>query len=191
MATTKIITRFNIGVPDVANTLENRPVDIDVGNNDFIRITNQNGVTVRTVTPFDFDQFEISPGITASNGVVTINKNPSGFDTITYSPNQGFSGEDTFSYLFRTAAPKAFTRTGVVRMSDATLVTVTVGKITPPENFLGTFNQEISTEQAFDLVNAPFTDQFPGLRGGQSAAEAGVAATSTAVFQSIRGNGLN
>jgi hypothetical protein len=190
------VTRFNVGVLDVANTLDNRPVLIDVGKNDFISIVVVNKPTVSTATPptpsSDFDLFEIQPGITASNGLVKINKNPSGFDTITYSPNLGFVGKDTFSYLFRTRRGSGISDTGVTAFSDATLVTVTVGAITAPANFLGTSNQPISTMQALDLVNGPFAGLFPGLRGGQSPAEAGVAATSTAVFQSIvRGNGLN
>jgi hypothetical protein len=183
-------TIFNVGVLDVANTLDGRPVLIDVGKNDFISIVRQGSTT--STPSSDFNRFEIQPGITASNGVVKINKNASGFDTITYSPNLGFVGKDTFSYLFRTRRGSGISDTGVTAFSDATLVTVTVGAITAPANFLGTSNQPISTMQALDLVNGPFAGLFPGLRGGQSPAEAGVAATSTAVFQSIvRGNGLN
>jgi hypothetical protein len=186
---TTMTMRMNVGVPDFENTLDGRPVFIDVGKNDFISIVAGNRVTPSS----GFDLFEISGTTTPSNGVVTINKNRSGFDTITYSPNLGFSGKDTFSYLFRTKAQGSGSNsdTGVKPESTATLVTVTVGAITPPANFLGTFNQEISTVQALDFVNGPFAGLFPGLRGGQSPAEAGVAATSTAVFQSIRGNGLN
>jgi hypothetical protein len=186
-------TRLNIGKADVANTLDSRPVLIDVGNNDFISIVRQ-GSTIFTPSS-DFVLFEIQPGITASNGVVKINKNASGFDTITYSPNLGFVGKDTFSYLFRTRdksdGGSNNSDTSVGRISDPALVTVTVGAITAPANFLGTSNQQISTMQALDLVNGPFADLFPGLRGGQSPAEAAVAASSTAVFKSIRINGLN
>jgi surface protein len=187
---------MNIGVADVANTLDSRPVSIDVASNDFVRVESAPSQMMMGIPGMSSDlpirprgpggTFTITRGITTpSNGVFSINTNPDGVDTITYSPNPGYAGEDTFGYLFDTGADDDFEPMSTDEPSDEVLVTVTVGAITAPANFLGTSNQQISTEQALDFVNGPFNDLFPGLRG-QSPAEAAVAASSTAVSKSGR-----
>jgi hypothetical protein len=184
---------LNIGVADRATALDGRPVIIDVANNDFVRIEFQAGeVMMGLPTNFDLPirsqgtcstrgpegTFTITRVTEPSNGVSSINSNPGGVDTITYSPVLGFVGEDTFSYQFVTG-PDGLVFVGpflgVVSsedLSNEVLVTVTVGEITAPANFLGTSNQQIGTDQALAFVNGAF--DVPG----QSAALAG---TSQAV----------
>ncbi|WP_281540821.1 Ig-like domain-containing protein [Maribacter aestuarii] len=94
-------------VDDVASTEEDTPVDIAILDND-TGIPSDGTLTVTD----------------ASNGIVTINdgRTPDDItdDTITYTPNDGFNGTDTFEYTVCDAMDNC----------DTATVTITVG--TPP-----------------------------------------------------------
>jgi hypothetical protein len=178
---------LNVAVADSATTLEGTPVTIDVASNDFVTDVNQvSSTTIEANLAAGGDIIDyiiIILGITAQNGVAVRNVVPNGIDTITYTPNVGFTGTDTFTYAFVTPA-NTITR----QTSNQVTVTVTVGKIPAPvapitvgavstgtpASFIS-FPNEISTETAIAIVNGPFN--IPALRG-QSAAST---ATSQAV----------
>jgi serine protease AprX len=89
-----------VAVDDTATTPQNTPVTINVLAND---------------TDIDEDDLFVDEVSDPGNGTATINPD----DTITYTPDTGFSGQDTFTYTM--CAPE-----GCDTTSDTATVTVTV-----------------------------------------------------------------
>jgi hypothetical protein len=88
--------------PDIATTKEGSPVTIDILSND--RAGNVGG----TIDPKSLEIAE-----QPENGTVTIN--PDG--TVTYTPNEGFTGEDVFTYTVCDTAEPANCQTGTVTVT--------------------------------------------------------------------------
>ncbi len=74
-----------VGTEDTAQTVENQSVVIDALAND---------------TDADFDNVKIANYTQAANGIVSVITDPgTGYQTFQYTPNAGFSGSDSFSYI--------------------------------------------------------------------------------------------
>ncbi len=97
-----------VALPDNASTLQDTDVIIEVLQNDFD--PDGDPLTIAEVSP-------------ASNGTVSIAPDRT---TVTYSPDDGFTGNDTFTYI--------------VRDNSANLVTATVSVTVEPPNTLPTIN---------------------------------------------------
>ncbi|MGF1523393.1 MAG: Ig-like domain-containing protein [Leptolyngbyaceae cyanobacterium] len=91
-----------VAANDTANTVVDTPVTIDVLDND---------------ADVDGDVLSAAPGA-AANGTVTLNED----GTVSYTPNAGFSGTDSFTYVVSDG-----------ELTDEATVTVTVNTL-PPDN---------------------------------------------------------
>ena len=110
-----------IAVPDFASTPENTPVPINIAAND-------------TYLPGSVFSLLTNP----SNGMAVVNSN----GTSTYTPNNGFCGVDTYTYLITQQPDTDYTQT------SSTTVTVDVVCGTPPQAY---------NDSATTLVNTPVT----------------------------------
>lgn len=116
--------------PDTAETDEDTPVTIDVLAND---------------SDVDGDPLSVTGATPGTNGATTVN--PDG--TITYTPDAGFSGTDTFDYTVDDG--NGGTATGTV--------TVTVGTEPPPER-----DGIVSGTPGDDLIDLDYTGDPDGDR---------------------------
>lgn len=110
---TLTITVLPVAVADSATTNAGTGVTISVLTNDI-----GTGNTVGSV-------------VAAGNGTLVVN----GGTTITYTPNAGFSGTDTFSYTDTDSAGHS---------SAAAVVTITVRPVGNPDNYAVTFNTPLT-----------------------------------------------
>ncbi len=106
-------------VDDAASTNENTPVVIAVGAND---------------TDPDGDTIEVFYAWPAANGTVVLNAG----GTVTYTPNAGFTGIDSFQYVIRDGPE------GSSYLTDTATVTVTVIAVNDPPNAV---NDSVTTNE--------------------------------------------
>jgi hypothetical protein len=106
-------------VDDAASTNENTPVVIAVGAND---------------TDPDGDTIEVFYAWPAANGTVVLNAG----GTVTYTPNAGFTGIDSFQYVIRDGPE------GTSYLTDTATVTVTVIGVNDPPNAV---NDSVTTNE--------------------------------------------
>ena len=122
---------------DEATTAFNQAVTVDVLDND-----TDNG---------EIDPTTVSVATNANNGTTGVDADTG---EITYTPNDGFSGEDTFTYTVEDAAGN---------VSGEAAVTVTVEENTPPEITLNPLSLDEGAAVAIrpDLLEAVDDEQSP------------------------------
>jgi hypothetical protein len=108
-----------VAVDDTASTNENSPVIIPVGAND---------------TDPDGDTIEVFYAWQAANGTVVLNAG----GTVTYTPNAGFQGTDSFLYVIRDGPE------GSSYLTDTGMVTITVIAVNDPPNAV---NDAVTTNE--------------------------------------------
>jgi LPXTG-motif cell wall-anchored protein len=123
LATTQVVTPPPPGAPnavaDVATTDQGEAVTVDVLNND----------TPNLDVAIDEDSLAITTD--PAHGTATVNAD----HTITYTPNAGFSGDDSFDYQLCSQVPTEITQPipqQVEAACDTATVTVTVVAPAPP-----------------------------------------------------------
>ncbi|WP_256006502.1 Ig-like domain-containing protein [Pedobacter deserti] len=121
-----------IGSPDIATTLAGSPITVPVQDNDL----DKTGVTV-------------TRGADPVNGTITINPN----GTISYTPQTGFSGKDSFTYILRNG-------TGVT--SDPITVTVNVRPVGSTDNIATNSNTAVTIPVKANDASSAGTTVVPG-----------------------------
>ncbi|MCH2179588.1 MAG: S8 family serine peptidase [Mariniblastus sp.] len=128
---------------DSANTDEDVAVIVDVVAND---------------TDIDGDSLFISAVSQASNGSVVDN----GDGTVTYTPNGGFFGSDSFTYTVSDGS-----------LSDTATVNITVNEVTGGSNDIGYAGTAIDVTHVWKTVNLPITFSNPVVVAGGSTRDGG------------------
>ncbi|AWI24425.1 hypothetical protein HYN49_00135 [Flavobacterium pallidum] len=154
----------NIGVmPD--NPLNDAPVAA----NDSVTITEGNNVNIAVLANDSFggdgpSNGAIFVGATPSNGIATVNLNGTPNDPtddfITYIPNPGFNGSDSFTYIIEDADGQQSTAT----------VTITVTPNDPTADVPSANNDVVTTAEDTPVVIGVLVNDFFGLDGPSTGA---------------------
>ena len=128
---------------DQATTNEDVPVDVDVVAND---------------TDIDGDSLFISSLSQPTNGSVVDN----GDGTVTYTPNSGYFGSDSFNYTVSDGA-----------LSDTATVNLTINEVGGGTNDIGFAGTAIDVTHEWTTVNLPFSFNNPVVVAGGSTRDGG------------------
>lgn len=128
---------------DQATTDEDVPVDVDVVAND---------------TDIDGDSLFISSHSQPANGSVVDN----GDGTVTYTPNSGYFGSDSFTYTVSDGS-----------LSDTATVNLTVNEVGGGTNDIGYAGTAIDVTHDWKTVNLPFAFNNPVVVAGGSTRDGG------------------